>query len=594
MTGTTELVIFGIKSGIKLAQQGRQAYVEATMDRSIMLPLPEFSVATSVGNADGFFYGEGRPFIGRIPRLRELYEISTGSARTLSDDEKTEYLDLFADCSREQSVRVKGLTGEELFQSRDTLLSVLSVRQWAAGKRPSPSTAQRVIGTLIEIGVDYLSTAKGVIDERSSAGKALKGFLSAVDDISFSEEGLDEIAGSLFIALLETVEKNPALLDADERTEKLVLSVTHGLVGDMQKRMEALAGSDLEKRASVREWGQLIFRSVLSSAAETVLSDQPLFLGITDEGRQAVVRTISLSLLDLVTADDMVDFKALFSRRGLEKVTKAALRAVAENPDVFGSDNQGFQLIVKQVAQDLSELPFLFAQGIVPEAVRIIIEKTALNSELLWPEEFRNEPARHLLVTAVKETLLVMSRKDAAGKTWAALKGSDLLDILGAVTDEVVQNSDWLLKAADSKHPLLAEVVAAALDALRKIPNHRLDSAALRAILRGVIRAVALRRELLDPIPLGGGEKSAISGVLGIVIDAVFSPEADSRAKWVLARAEVFSIITNAVLERVSETGASADVLDKVRAVLEKIADTVASGKSWSIGAVVEEIRAIS
>jgi hypothetical protein len=90
MTGTAELVLFGIKAGIKLAQQGRQAYVEATTDRGITPPLPEFSVELSTGNADGFFYGAGRSFVERMPRVRELYEISTGTAGGMRNDEKAE------------------------------------------------------------------------------------------------------------------------------------------------------------------------------------------------------------------------------------------------------------------------------------------------------------------------------------------------------------------------------------------------------------------------------------------------------------------------------------------------------------------------
>ncbi len=594
MTGAAELVFFGIKAGIKLAQQGRQAYVEATIDRGITLPLPEFSVDLSIGNADGFFYGAGRSFVERMPRVRELYEISTGTAGGMSNDEKAEYLDIFADCSREHAIRTKGLTGKELSLSRDTLLSLVCVRQWASGKRPFPSAAQRVIGTLIEIGVDYAVSAKGLIDERSSAGKALKGFLSALDTISFSEGGVEEIAGSLFVALLETVEQNPALLNADPASERLILAVSHGLINDMQKRMEALSATDLGKRSSVKVWGQLIFRSVLTSAADTVLSDQGLYLGLRDEDGQKVVTAISLSLLDLVTTDDTIDFTRLFSRSGLEQIARAGLKAVAENPGVFGADHEGFRLIIQQTAKDLAELPSLYSPGVLSETVRIVIEKTALNSELLWPAAFRNDPAKHLVVTAAKETLLVLSRKDGSAGKAPLFAGIDAVAIMKAVADEVAQNPDWLVKPAGSDATLLREMLSSAIEAFRRVPNHRLDSAALRDILQSVIRTVALRREFLDPLPVGSAAGNALAQILGIVIDAVFSPEADAKATWVLARGDIFRILCDAVLEQAAVMGASDGVMKKLKDSLQKVAARIASGSGWSIKELVTEIRGIS
>jgi hypothetical protein len=107
MTAMTEVVILGMNAGLKLVQQGRRAFVEATIDRAITLPLPNYNIELTVGNADGFFHGrEGSRFLETNARARELYEISTKGHRHLTDEEKKEYLEIFQDCKRELDIRM--------------------------------------------------------------------------------------------------------------------------------------------------------------------------------------------------------------------------------------------------------------------------------------------------------------------------------------------------------------------------------------------------------------------------------------------------------------------------------------------------------
>ena len=58
--GTAEVVIWGIKAGIRLAQESRQAYAEATIIRDLTLPLPNYNPEVSVGVAAGYFHGGSR------------------------------------------------------------------------------------------------------------------------------------------------------------------------------------------------------------------------------------------------------------------------------------------------------------------------------------------------------------------------------------------------------------------------------------------------------------------------------------------------------------------------------------------------------
>lgn len=57
MVGTADIIMLGIVSGIRLAEQGRRAYSEATIERELVLPLPNFNPDVTVGVATNYFLG---------------------------------------------------------------------------------------------------------------------------------------------------------------------------------------------------------------------------------------------------------------------------------------------------------------------------------------------------------------------------------------------------------------------------------------------------------------------------------------------------------------------------------------------------------
>jgi len=59
ISDSATLVLFAIRSAIKLGQQSRQAYVDSTRRRELTLPLPNFFVATDADDAVGFFRNPG-------------------------------------------------------------------------------------------------------------------------------------------------------------------------------------------------------------------------------------------------------------------------------------------------------------------------------------------------------------------------------------------------------------------------------------------------------------------------------------------------------------------------------------------------------
>jgi hypothetical protein len=202
--------------------------------------------------------------------------------------------------------------------------------------------------------------------------------------------------------------------------QELVGVTAKGLVRDVGKRIERLraeGGSDLSIEQRMRDWGDLVFRSLLSSGGRMVLADPGRYLGLKDEGQDAMVSHVGNAVLDLILEQPPGEIDRIFGKESLEKVIKAALTAVAEHPEIIGTDNKGLKRLISDVAAELGRHEILLAKDMIPEFVRIILEKSGKNVYLFWPE-MAKEPGQHLLLTAVGYTLQSLAREPAPGERW--------------------------------------------------------------------------------------------------------------------------------------------------------------------------------
>ena len=594
MPVTADIVMWGIRAGIRLAQQGRQAYVEVTINRELTLPLPNYNPKVSVGTAEGYFSGAGKRRLKENARLKELYEISMSVDRQLKEKEKKEFIELYVDFKREEEIKSGVITGDELGLSTEALLSLVTVRQWAAKKTPFASVYQKIIGTLIDIGVDYFANTPGAIEEKSSSGRVIKGFLQSIDELNFAEEKVDQLAKNLFIATLETIEENPDLLGGDEKTEQLVEAVAKGLIRDARKLNEDLASRDLAKQERIHDWANLVFRSLLSNAGHMVLANPSTYMSVDDTAAQALIAAVGTSVLDTIITEDSIDLSGLLSREGLDRVMSAALFTLAENPSIMGVDHQGLRKLLSQIAQDLAQSSLLLNPDIIPEMMRLILERTAAHADLLWPDEFR-QPDKHLLITASRELLNQLAKPPAPGDTWKPnLTKSQILGIVETVLDEVVQNPEWLVKTSESENVILADVVESVMAVLRKVPANRLSGETGVEVLKSAIKAVALRKDFVEKITVDGAQQRAISAALERLIDACLTDGVDPQARWTLARGEVFSLIAETALTKLAETGISETNLGTVEKFIRETAEDLASGKPWELQRLIEKINSLA
>jgi hypothetical protein len=597
MPGEAELIMFAIRSAIKLGQQSREAYVDATRRRELVLPLPNFPTAITVDSAGGYFTGAGARHLQASPHLAAL--VGKWQNRTALVDAEVEELRVLRCECFVQDLAEAGLpvTAADVstFQP-DDLRALLAVRQWGKGTDPTPSALQRVGGTLIEIGVDYFATMPGALNTNSTMGKVAQAVLTGLEPLKFSEISLSELPGRLFVATLETVSTHPDLLTGDPKIQELVKVTSTGLAQDVGARialMRQRGDSDSSREERVAEWGELVFRSILGTGGRMVLEDPKTFLGVKPAGEAALVSEVGKSILGLILDDPAGDLSRVFSREGVDVVLKAALTAVAKHPEILvDKKDAGLRALLASVAGELGQFDTLLTPAVVPEVTRLILEKTGENLEQLWPE-LAKKPENHLLLTAAQTTLAILTKKPPAGARWKPAFGrDDLLAVTGTVFDELAQNPAWLLAAAGDTDANLRAALEGALGVLRARGTTQLGVGTATAVLQAAIRAVALRSEFLERMPAGGplAGQPVITAALDVVLATLYAAPG-ARAAWRLARADAVVGVVQIALGELARQGASPQRVATLDAFLREQAAGIEAGKAWDLDTFATGLR---
>jgi hypothetical protein len=587
ISDAAELVMFAIRSSIKLGLELRQAFVDNTKQRQLVLPLPNFFSAPDIVSAANYFAGPpGNAYLASSEKLADLLTKRRTPGLTLTSDEEAEvltYYDEFFNLDLAKAGRL-GTAGDGTTLTAAQFSALITVRQWQRGADPNPSTLQRVAGTFIEIGIDYFTNVPGALNLDSRQGKAIAGFLDAMSEIDFSDEQLGQIPGRLFTAALDTISEHTELLTGDPKIQELVKVTTKSLSANVASRLTQLGGTDLTKAQQIGDWAELVFRSVLSSAGGLVLSDPKRYLGIQQAGQAALVTSVGDSVLGLVLGDSGVQLDRLFSRQGLETVTKSALTVLGQHPEILvQSNNVGLQKLLGAIATQLGQYDTLLTPDMLPEITRMILEKTGENLPLLWPDLEKN-PQQHLLLTAASMTLEILSRKPAAGQKWTVqFNSADLLKVVNAVLDELAANPTWLLNAAGQINDNLKTALDAALGVIRNRADDRLSPATVVDVLTAVVEKVSMRKEFLDLMP--GGTAAAGQTLVAAALDAIFStlfdPSLDPRAAWQLVGSQAIMDLVNLSLAELAKVPLAPAKLDAFSAFIKQQAALFASGTAW-------------
>ena len=585
MIGTVELVLFAIQSAIRLGEAGRRAFVDSTRGRALTLPLPNFSGLLDAQSAALFYLGDGSAFNALGSRVRGLTDrVSAGAA--LTEIEQSQYVSFYLEdrallIIREGRTTVleAGLGGV----GADDWEHLLEIRQWRKGDDPNPSPLQRIAGTLVEIGVDYFQKDPSLIRSDRPTGKALATFLKAIDEVPFATAKPPQLVASLFSALAETIQTNPELFGDDEAARRLVENVTKALATDAQKRIEE--AGDIATEESIQGWARFVFRSVLRSAGDTVLAAPELYLGVHGD-KATLVQNVGLAMLDAMVTEKDVDLRALFTQDGMDGVMKAALRAVAASPNLLGISHDGLSSFVRSVAGEIAASSRLVGPDLLPETIRIVLDKTAEHVDVLLPK--LGSPAQPLLAVASRTLLEGLAAPDPSGKWRPRFDKQTVVTTLEAVLDEVVENPAWVTAAAGGGSSPLGAVVEASLAALAGMPEPRLRPESALLVVQAAVAAGGRRLALLDPAGAAGDP------LMKHALDVVFATlrGGDPSARWVLGRDEVVVLVATAALDHLADEGVSVARVDAIRATLEAERAQLAAGGALDLEQIAERLGA--
>jgi hypothetical protein len=588
VTDSAAVVVFAIRSGIRLGQQIRKGYIDATKRRDLVLPLPKFFADVDpLDEAQWFHSGDGQKYQDQAKRLQEIIT-KFGNQQPLTEPEKKEVHEFYRDyhtlflAERGLLPPVKENGVEQDFPAIEVIAWV-TVRQWAKGTDPNPSTLQRLAGTFIEIGVDYFATMPGALHKDSGWGKAMAGFLEAMDRVDFAEGRLTDLPERLLVAGLETLAAQPELLTGDAKVQELIKVAAQSLSEDVATRLAQIDAGDLPAQMRVKDWAELTFRSVLGSAGRLVVGQPERYLGMSDAGRGALVAHVGSAVLGLVLDQPDKRLDHMFSRAGLETVIKAALTTLGEHPEILGqTENEGLRALLSQTAKELSGFDTLLNPDVLPEMLRLVLEKSAQNLDLIWPD-LKQHPETNLALTTAQATLAALSQPIPGVKWKLRFTKAHLVRVTETVIDELVANPQWLLDKAGAPSENLEAALRAVLKVLSQRGDERISPETGVRIMEAVVRAVVLRQEFIQR--LADTEEALIVSVLDTLIGAIFNKNLDPKAAWQLIRSPAIAGLTEVTLRLVSRTKLTPTILPTLKTVLKEQAAALAEGELFTLEA---------
>lgn len=597
-SASAQVVLFGIRSAIRLGQQARAAYVDNTRGRALTLPLPDFTLTVDTASAIGHFQIRIEQGAGVDPEIRRIVaktraRLRDPAAPALTEIEKDELLLAFNE-ERLLEADSRGdytpLDDGSYFDNR-ALSALVTIRQWQRGKEHYPSALQRLAGSFVEIGIDYFTTGPGRGDMKSAQQKALLAFLDGIDEIAFAETELADLPGRLMTAALDTVAEHPEFISGSAAYQDVIKATAAGLsekVTALVHESRAAGGGNIARERRIRDQAEEIFRTVLATAGKTVLADPQRFLGIGDKGAGALVRHVGDALLDLALESGAGEMDAIFGSAGLQAIAGAALESIAEHPGLIAGGNAPLAGLLQAIARDVGKFESLTAPGLTSRVMQAVLRRSGENLALFWPDAAM-DPKKNLLLTAANTTLALIASGDAGAGWRPRLEGEHLVQIVETVLDEIVENPGWLVDGAGAQSDALEALLSATLAVLEKHDDARLAPETLRSALVSGLHAAARRAEFLERFEDG---PVRVAAVLDFILEAALGDGQVSRSSTVLMKQSALRGFIEASLDLLAKTGLDDGVIRIFKQVLDGQVAGIAGGEPFALELFVDELRA--
>ena len=531
-----ELIMFGIEAGVKLGTKLNDVLVDATVEKPMLLPVGELFGSVTENDAIEFFDDHpelttaGQPYY-RLSRADKLKAYKT--LKQIDD-------------------RIVG-SGSVSSEAVQIVSNLQKLQQYKQGLGSKPAL-QRVVGTLVEIGIDYFVAHPEAIGAKSGGRKILQAFVESLDEVNFTEGTRTEIVSDMLVSALDTLQANTSLIADDARLQALVGGVTNSLLVDIQAA--GSIGAMKRREDFVRRIGS----SILKGGAQAFSQNIDLFLPEDSDSKQLVSSTLTQLLKGINGKEN------LFTNESLELLFHSALRTVAENARVFSDDAVLQELISRTVtAMTGATGKKVFSAETVSAVLCEVLSVAAENIETLIDSA---NPQKQLLANATTAVAQSLSGALAGGGTVRdLLSRQQLVSLMAVVFKEVAKHPEQLLgdtKLGDRK-AAIAQIIGSVARALGDDPHRFVNGEGFVILVETAMQTAAKNADKLLNLDTTNTRDNVLFSVIQQTIDAILD-KGDPRQ---LLNREVFLDLTERILPVVSAN--LAGLVEAPRAVRDAV-----------------------
>jgi hypothetical protein len=455
-----ELIIFAIEAAVRIGRKLNAVLIDETVERPLLLPLGDLLADIPAIDAQDFF---------DLPENRTLVQ----EGGPYFDATRHELLLAYATL-RQLDQRMGG--AGDLREASALVENLYAYEQLKAGFGAN-HPLQRILGTIVEIGVDYFSTHPEALGKESGSRKVIQAFVARLDDVEFAEGSREAVVGDLLLAALQTLDQNVTLVSDEKRLQVLLGGITQALIKDVEtatSEAEKIRRGDLIKR---------IGSSVLLGGAGAFTENTHLFLPADSAAGPLVESTLRQVLEGLRGKED------IFTNESLELLFKGALCAVGENSAVF-SDQGALQDLIASTVEVLAsrQVAEIFSRETASALLAASLEVTCENIETLIDTD---HPRKQLLASAAAALALGLSDELAGGSgPRDLLSRKQLVSMATSVFEEIARHPEQLIGdgLGDARATALAQIVGSVAQALGDDPSRLVNGEGFVELVKTALR----------------------------------------------------------------------------------------------------------
>ena len=555
------LVLFAIESAVKLGRKVYEVLVDETAARPLVLPVGNLFQSVQLTTARAYF---GRPENAHLITGNGPYanfddaDVLMAYKTLLELDRRLES----AEPNQAEAVRLIARLGE--------------FEQVKKGFGPK-SPAQRILGTVVEIGIDYFATHPEALGKDSRARQLVTAFITGLTDTNFAEGSFAEIARDVLGAAFKTLGDNPQLVADDQRLQVLVMGVADSVADEIRK------APTIGAREFKTDFFRRIGTGIIRGAATAFEQNLDVFLPRSnaresDPDHPTVVRALVSETLTQFLAG-IEGKEDIFTAESAELLFRSALGAVGENAELLTKNNL-LQKFIESTANALMDTQGarLFstqsAVVILQEGLQVLGENV---ETLIDPKH----PEQQLLAAAVSAMANSLATSLAGtGSIKDLLSSRQVIELARIVFAEVATHAEQLLgdNLDANKRTALAQIIASVASALGDDPTRLVNGAGFLELVRIALRVAVKNADQLLNLEKASPKTNVLFQAMRQVVEAVLA--GDSRK---IVSREVFIELIDRVLPVVSAN--LQPLLDGEDAVSATI------GKALALAADVLETR---